>query len=94
MLSGADELLEAALFRLGGGIAFVELIMRLSALLFNVFGSARLIGGLGTDASGINEEADDLSDRRLLVRAMDLSDGSELAEETEGESLLVSGEDT
>ena len=42
----------------------------------------------------MNEDADDRSDRRLLVRAIDLTDGSELAEDTEGDSLpYTSGDD-
>jgi hypothetical protein len=56
-------------------------------------GSANFIGGPGTDGSGMKEEADDRSERRLLVRAADLTDGSELAEETEGDSRPISGDD-
>ena len=44
------------------------------------------------DGSGTNEEADDRSERRLFVRAVDLTDGSELAEDTDGESRPTSGE--
>ena len=38
------------------------------------------------DNSGMKDEADERSERRLLVRAADLTDGSELAEDTDGDS--------
>ena len=95
--SGDEALLETPLLKFGRACAaaagpLAEAVPS-GVPPFELVGNARLMGGLETDASGMNEEADDLSDRRLLVRATDLSDGSELAEETEGDSLPASGED-
>ena len=51
-------------------------------------GKASFMGGLNNVGSGMNEEADERSDRRLLVRAAEL----ELADDTEGDSRPTSGE--
>ena len=95
--SGEKALLEPALLKFAStGPVAAELMTEvlLSVLpTFELLGNARLMGGLGPDGSGMNEEADDLSDRRLPVRVTDLSDGSELAEEAAGDSLPASGED-
>jgi hypothetical protein len=57
----------------------LELVFRAS---FNSSeGRASLIGTIFAIASGVMDEAEDLSDRRLPVRAVDWMDGSELAEE-------------
>lgn len=61
-----------------------------------VVGRASLIGGVpGIDMSCTYDEADERSERKLLVRAADLTDvtdGSELAEDTEATSGDVYGD--
>jgi hypothetical protein len=90
--SGEGRLLELALFT--GGSTGAESVGTDSTFeSFESPGNDSFIGGLDTNGSGMNEEADDLSERRLLVRAPDLSDGSELADETEGDSLATSGDE-
>ena len=57
--------------------------------LLSALGSSSFIEALG---SGTIDDADDRSERRLLVRAVERTDGSELAEETDGEASPGDGD--
>lgn len=50
-------------------------------------GSASLIGGCGSVGSCDIDDAEEPMDLRLLVRAADRTEGSELVDETDGDSL-------
>lgn len=67
--------------------------LSLSALLRESVGRVSLIGEVGIrEGSGMYDDADDRSDRRLVVRVVRM-DGSELADDTVGEPFPVSGDD-
>lgn len=51
------------------------------------FGNDRFMAVLAAPTSAAIEETDDASERRLAVRAADRTDGSELADDTEGDSF-------
>lgn len=54
-------------------------------------GNASLICAAPPDSiSWVKEDAEDRSDRKLSVRVMERRDGSELADETEGDSVSAS----
>ena len=62
----------------------------LPAAFFASPGSDNVIGASAD--SGINEEAEERSERTLLVRPADFTEGSELADDTDGESRTMSGD--
>jgi len=56
---------------------------------FGSLGKANFIG-MPAMSSGVKEDADERSDRRLLVLAADFKEGSELADDTAGDSRPAS----
>lgn len=72
--------------------ASIDLEGRLSArvCVSSCDGNASLIEAPGTGGSCVKDDADERSDRKLSVRVTDRNEGSELAEETEGDSVPAS----